>query len=193
MVSKHKSNDLRHTEDTAVVTEINIANQENIEDIEDEEEGEDEQEKENRYPHQEGILRPLTELEAQAESERRQHLDENQANLRNIYIRKRYALLENIQAGVNIPPLTRNDKRKLTTQLYSLFINDINPTLERMMPTPEDEYSWLAFECVYEDAMDKIRQIIVQMKGRQLRQLYGARIINTKLQASRERTNESLL
>jgi hypothetical protein len=97
--------------------------------------------RENRYRHQEGILPPLTEPEAQAESERRQYLDEKQTNLRKICIRKRYALPENIQAGVNIPPLTQNDKKKLKTQLYSLFINDINTTLERMMPTPEDEDS----------------------------------------------------
>jgi hypothetical protein len=51
-----------------------------------------------------------------------------------------------------------------------------------MMPTPEDDDRWLAFECGYEDAMDKIRQIIVQMKRRQLHQLDGARVINTKLQ-----------
>jgi hypothetical protein len=31
------------------------------------------------------------------------------------------------------------------------------------------------------------------MKGRQMRHLYGARVINTKLQTSRERTNKSLL
>jgi hypothetical protein len=62
-----------------------------------------------------------------------------------------------------------------------------------MIPTPEDKDSWLAFEEVYEDAMDKIRRITIQVKGRQLRQLYGARVINPKLQTSRERTTESLL
>jgi hypothetical protein len=60
MVSKHKFNDLRHTEDAAVVTEINIANQENNEDIEDEEESEDEQEKEEEENSEETETRNPT-------------------------------------------------------------------------------------------------------------------------------------
>jgi hypothetical protein len=94
---------------------------------------------------------------------------------------------------VNIPSRTRKDKKNLENQLHSLLFNDINPTLETMMPKADDWDSWIAFEGIYEDAMDKIRHILIQMKGREPRKLYVARVIKPKLQMARSRTNDTLI
>jgi hypothetical protein len=56
--------------------------------------------------------------------------------------------------------------------LKELLKIEINPLLEKMMPTPEDWNSWLIFEGIYEDTLHKIRQLIVTLKGRDIKKLY---------------------
>jgi hypothetical protein len=148
--------------------------------------------RERRFPHEEGILRSFTEQEAQREMDRRQEMNETEANTRQLYTHKRQLLLDLVQSGVNIPPLTRKDKNKLMNPLKELLKIEINPLLEQMMPSSEDWESWLTFEGIYEDALDKIRKIIVTIKGRNIQRLYGTRVLNPKLQQAREQISESL-
>jgi hypothetical protein len=61
------------------------------------------------------------------------------------------------------------------------------------MPTPEDWNSWLVFEGIYEDALHKIRQVIVTFKGRDIKKLYETKTIYPKLQAAREEVTETLI
>jgi hypothetical protein len=149
--------------------------------------------RERRFPHPNGILRVFTGEEAQSEMNRRQETDESQINLRQQYIHKREQFLTLTKAGVNIPPLYETDKKTLKSPLNDLLSQDINPMLEQMMPKPEDWDSWLAFEGVYEDALDKIRRVIIAKKGRNPRRIYGAKVLNPMLQQAREQISEALV
>jgi hypothetical protein len=148
--------------------------------------------RERRFQHEEGILRPFTTQEAQIEMDRRREMNEADANRRQSYVRKRQLLIDLVQTGVNIPPLDRKDKKKLMNPLKELLQIEINPLLEQMMPTADNWESWLAFEGIYEEALDKIRKIIIAVKGRNIRRLYGARVLNPELQQAREQISESL-
>jgi anthranilate/para-aminobenzoate synthase component II len=64
-IQYHKSNDIRHADDTTVATEINLANQENIEDIEDEEESENEEERRTEENTEETETRSPTTVETE--------------------------------------------------------------------------------------------------------------------------------
>jgi hypothetical protein len=120
-------------------------------------------------------------------------MDEAQANLRATYILKREQLLALVDTGVNIPPLAKVDRIHFKNPINDLLSCEINPTLEQMMPNPDDHESWLTFEGIYEDALDKIRRMIITVKGRDQRKLYGARVINPKLQQAREQQSEALI
>jgi hypothetical protein len=146
-----------------------------------------------RFLHDEGILRSFSQQETEREAVIRQELGEEQTRQREIYIQKRQLFLEMVQQGVNLPPLAKKDKKKLKVPLNELLKISINPLLEQMMPEPEDWNSWLAFEGVYEEALHKIRQLIISVKGRNIRQLYGIKSINPELQRAREQLTETLL
>jgi hypothetical protein len=113
-------------------------------------------------------------------------LDEDIWRVRTGFIQKRQHLLNLVQTGVKMPPLTKKDKKKFNDPLKELLKITINPLLELMMPDPEDLDGWLPFEGIYEDAVHQIRQLIISTKGRNSRKIYGAKTINPILQRARE-------
>jgi hypothetical protein len=149
--------------------------------------------RERRFSPPGGILRAFTDQEAQAEMERIQDMEESEINLRQAYIHKREHFLTLTKTGVNVPPLNQTDKKRLRTPLNDLLSRDINPMLEHLMPKAGDWDSWVAFEGVYEDALDKIRSLIAATKGRNPRRIYGAKVLNPKLQNAREQISETMI
>jgi hypothetical protein len=139
-----------------------------------------------------GILRPLSTDEAISETLRMREVTDQIPALRTLYIRKRALLLSQVQSGVNLPPLTAKNKKRLKFALKDLFRAEINPILKEMLPVTDDWESWLAFEGIYEDALDKIRNLILFTKGRDPKRLYGTRRINVPLQTAKERTSEAI-
>jgi hypothetical protein len=146
-----------------------------------------------RRPHKQGILCPTHTQVTDSEAENIQEANDQLTTVRRLYIQKRANLLSLVQSGVNLPPLTMKDKRKLVFPLKDLFKSEINPLLEEMLPKSDDWDSWLAFEGVYEDALDKIRKLIIHVKGRDVRRLYGTRKINVPLQIAREKVTDEMI
>jgi hypothetical protein len=78
---------------------------------------------------------------------------------------KKSLLLSQVQSGVNLPPLTAKNKKSLKFALKDLFTAEIKPILKEMLPLTEDWESWLSFEGIYDDALEKIRNLILFTKG----------------------------
>jgi hypothetical protein len=146
-----------------------------------------------RRPCKKGILRPIDTQTSDLETENTQEANDRLTTLRRIYIQKRSNLLTLVHSGVNLPPLTMKDKRKLRFPLKDLFKYEINPLLEEIIPKTDDWDSWLAFEGLYEDALDKVRKLIIHTTGRDVRRLYGIRKINVALQAAREKATDEVV
>jgi hypothetical protein len=146
-----------------------------------------------RRPCKKGILRPIDTQTSDSEAENTQEANDRLTTLRRIYIQKRSNLLTLVHSGVNLPPLTMKDKRKLRFPLKDLFEYEINPLLEEMLPKTDDWDSWLAFEGLYEDALDKVRKLIIHTTGRDVRRLYGTRTINVALQTAREKATDEMV
>jgi hypothetical protein len=146
-----------------------------------------------RFPQPTGLLRPISEHEAQREAEAREELEEEQRNLTRTFILKREELLAEAMKGINMPQLRARDKKKLRAPLRDLLSHEIIPLLEKLMPSADNDEQWLAFEGVYEYCLDKIRKLVCVTVGRTSHKIYGARTINPTLQQAREEIDERLV
>jgi hypothetical protein len=117
--------------------------------------------------------------------------DEKQC-LKRMYIEKRMRLMEQVDHGVNLPQMSQRMMKTVKVGLKELFKYTINPKLEEWSPIPGDCESWLAFEGVYEEAMDEIRKHVCSRLGRNKEALYGERVIDPKMQELREKRSTEL-
>jgi hypothetical protein len=94
---------------------------------------------------------------------------------------------------VNLPPLTTKNKKKLIFPLKDIFKSEINPLFEEMIPKFDDWDSCLAIEGIHEDVREKIRKLLVHIKGGDVRKLYRTWKINIPLNAAREKVTDELI
>jgi hypothetical protein len=108
-------------------------------------------------------------------------------------IRKRDEYLRQMERGINIPRLNKEQMWKIKTGLEDLFKHEINPLVTEFQPDPRDWDGWCAFEGAYEESMHKIRIYILQALNRDTRKLYGVQQVNARLQATREQRMEQVI
>jgi hypothetical protein len=89
--------------------------------------------------------------------------------------------LRQMERGVNIPRLNKEQMQKIKTGLEDLFKYEINSFMTELQPDPGDWDGWCAFEGAYEESMHKIRIHILQALNRGTRKLYGVQQVNARL------------
>jgi hypothetical protein len=81
-------------------------------------------------------------------------------------MRKRDEYQRQMERGVNIPRLNKEQMRKIKTGLEDFFRYEINLLMTELQPDPGDWYGWCAFEGAYEESTHKIRIHILQTMNR---------------------------
>jgi hypothetical protein len=109
------------------------------------------------------------------------------------FIRKRDEYLRQIERGVNIPRLNKEQMRKIKMGLEDLFKYEIDPLVTEFQPDPGDWDGWCVFEGIYEESMHKIRIYILKALNRDTRKLYGVQQVNARLQEAREQRTEQII
>jgi hypothetical protein len=113
--------------------------------------------------------------------------------LRSQFIRKRDEYLRQMERGINIPRLNKEQMRNIKSGLEDLFKHEINQLMTEFQPDPGDWDGWCAFEGAYAELMHKIRMHILQALNRDTRKLYGVQQVNARLQAAREQRPEQVI
>jgi hypothetical protein len=99
----------------------------------------------------------------------------------------------NVEKGVNIPQLTKEQVRKMKAGLIDLFKETINPMLRKFQPEASDWSQWTAFEGAYEEALHLIRTYIMRSIGRNPERTYGRKKLDENLQRAREQATEEIV
>jgi hypothetical protein len=107
-------------------------------------------------------------------------------------IRKRDEYLRQMERGINVPRLNKEQMRKIKTGLESLFKYEITPLMTELQPDPADWDGWCAFDGAYDESMHKIRIHILQALNTHTRKLYGVQQVNARPQAAREQRMEQV-
>jgi hypothetical protein len=72
-------------------------------------------------------------------------------------MRKRDEYMRQMERGVKIQRLNKEQMRKIKTELQNLFKYKINPLMTELQPDPGDWDGWCAFDRAYKESMHKIR------------------------------------
>jgi hypothetical protein len=107
-------------------------------------------------------------------------------------MRKRDEYLRQMERGVNIQRLNKEQTRKIKTGLEDLFRHEINSLMTEFQPDPGDCDGWCAFEGVHAESMHNLKIYILQALNRDTRKLYGVQQVNVRLQAVREQRTEQV-
>jgi hypothetical protein len=84
---------------------------------------------------------------------REMRVEEEERVTRDKFIKKKQEHEANVNRGVNIPQLNKEQMRRLKVGLSELFKNEINSMITNMIPEKDDWNGWLAFEGAYEESM----------------------------------------
>jgi hypothetical protein len=109
------------------------------------------------------------------------------------FIRKRDEYLRQMERGINIPRLNKEQMWKIKTGLDDLFKHEIDSFMTELESDPGDWDGWCALEGAYEESMHKIRIHILQGLNRDTRKLYEVQQVNGRLQAAREQRTEQVI
>jgi hypothetical protein len=109
------------------------------------------------------------------------------------FIGKRDEHVRQMERGINIPRLNKEQMRKIRTGLKDLFKYEISPLMIEFQPDPGDWDGWCAFDGTYDESMHKIRIHIFQALNRDIKKLYGVQQVNARLQTAREQRTEQII